>query len=84
MLLDVSTSKDNLLDGSLRRQRQQEGPVFVTEQSLFGFAAMTAVVQLIWKTFQKEGGAVPLAESRAPETIEAVFTPTPHNSCSCF
>jgi hypothetical protein len=57
MLLDVSTRADNLLDGSATtNDATKTAPVFVTEQSLFSFAGMTAVVQLVWKVFQQGGG----------------------------
>ena len=34
-----------------------EAPAFVTEQSVTSFAAMAAVVQLIWQSFQNGAGS---------------------------
>jgi steroid 5-alpha reductase family enzyme len=52
-LLSVSANNDNPLDGSaMGGAANKQTPVFVTEQTLVGFTAMTAVVQLVWKVLQ--------------------------------
>jgi hypothetical protein len=57
MLLDVSTRGDNLLNGNAPGEdATKKAPVFVTEQSLFAFTGMTAVVQLVWRAFQQGFG----------------------------
>jgi hypothetical protein len=62
MLFDVSTSQNNLLNGNAQgNDATNTAPVFVTEQSLIGFAAMTGVVQVVWSAFQQAGG--PWADS---------------------
>jgi hypothetical protein len=46
--LDADASKD---------ETGSEAPAFVTEQSVTSFAAMAAVVQLVWQAFQRGGGS---------------------------
>lgn len=57
-MLDVSTSATNLLNGNAQgTDATNTAPVFVTEQSIVSFAAMTGVVQVVWKVFQQAGGS---------------------------
>lgn len=57
-MFNVSTRSDNPTDANAHgSQATNTTPVFVTEQSVFSFAGMTAVVQMVWKVLQAAGGS---------------------------
>lgn len=56
-MFEVSTRAENPTDAlAMGDDAKATAPVFVTEQSVFGFAAMTAVVQTVWKVLQVAAG----------------------------